>query len=84
MDFLSSQFLPDDPVLTEQAAVTVEDPGIAEIAVAGTGEDSTVLIHVRAYGDTAFTIRDGERDYSYALHIYEDDLGVSQIEITAR
>ena len=84
VDFHSSQFLPDDPVLTEQAAVTVEDPGIAEIAVAGTGEDSTVLIHVRAYGDTAFTIRDGERDYSYALHIYEDDLGVSQIEITAR
>ena len=84
VDFFSSQFLPDDPVLTEQAAVTVEDPGIAEISVSGTGEDSTVLIHVHAYGETAFSIRDGERDYPYTIHIYEDNQGVSQIEITAR
>ncbi len=84
VDFSSSQFLPDNPVLTEKAAVTVDDTGIADIWVSGTGEDSTVLIRVHAYGDTAFTIRDGDKEYPYHIRIYEDDLGVSQIEITSR
>ena len=84
VDFASSQFLPDDPVLTENAEVTVDDTGIADISVSGTGEDSTVLIHAHAYGDTSFTIKDGDREYRYGISIYEDGAGVSWIEITPK
>jgi hypothetical protein len=84
VDFSSSRFLPDNPVLTENAEVTVDNTGIADISVSGTGEDSTVLIRVHAYGDTSFTIIDGDKEYQYNLRIYEDDLGTSQIDITAK
>ena len=84
VDFSSSQFLPDNPVLTENAEVTVDNTGIADISVSGTGEDSTVLIQAHAYGDTSFTIIDGDKEYQYNLRIYEDDLGTSQIDITAK
>ena len=84
VEFSTSQFLPDDPVLTENAAVTVDDTGIADISVAGTGEDSTVQIRVHAYGTTSFTIKDGDMEYQYNISIYEDELGASQIDITAR
>lgn len=84
VDFSSSRFLPDNPVLTENAEVTVDNTGIADISVSGTGEDSTVLIKVHAYGDTSFTIIDGDKEYQYNLRIYEDDLGTSQIDITAK
>jgi hypothetical protein len=83
VEFSTSQFLPDDPVLTENAAVTVDDTGIADISVAGTGEDSTVQIRVHAYGTTSFTIKDGDMEYQYNISIYEDELGASQIDITA-
>ena len=84
VDFSSSQFLPDNPVLTENAEVTVDNTGIADISVSGTGEDSTVLIQAHAYGDTSFTIIDDDKEYQYNLRIYEDDLGTSQIDITAK
>ena len=84
VDFSSSQFLPDNPVLTENAEVTVDNTGIADISVSGTGEDSTVLIQAHAYGDTSFTIIDGDKEYQYNVRIYEDDLGTSQIDITAK
>ena len=84
VDFSSSRFLPDNPVLTENAEVTVDNTGIADISVSGTGEDSTVLIQAHAYGDTSFTIIDGDKEYQYNLRIYEDDLGTSQIDITAK
>ena len=83
VDFSSSQFLPDNPVLTENAAVTVDDTGIADISVQGTGKDSTVQIHVHAYGSTSFTIKDGDNEYPYNISIYEDDQGVSRIDITS-
>ena len=84
VDFSSSQFLPDNPVLTENAEVTVDDTGIADISVTGTGEDSTVLIQAHAYGDTSFTIKDGDKEYQYNIRIYQDDLGTSQIDITSK
>ena len=83
-EFTSSQFLPDNPVLTENAAVTVDDTGVADISVSGTGEDSTVLIRAHAYGNTSFTIIDGDNEYQYNIRIYEDNLGVSKIDITSR
>ena len=84
VDFSTSQFLPDEPVLTENAVVSVVDTDIAEISVSGTGEDSTVLIHAHAYGATSFTIKDGDDEFKYGIHIYEDDLGGSKVDITAQ
>ena len=80
--FSTSQFLPDSPALTENAVAAADDTGIADIAVNGTGEDSTVLIRAHAYGATEFTVKDGENEYRYHIRIYEDELGTSRIEIT--
>lgn len=74
-------FLPNDPVLTEQAVVTVENTEIAEVSIAGTGQDSMVRVRADKYGTTAFTIEDGENRYQYTLDIYEDDAGYPQIRI---
>ena len=84
VEFYTNQFLPDDPVLTENAVVTVDDTGIADISVTDTGEESTVLIRAHAYGTTSFTIRDGDKEYQYSIRIDENRLGVRQIDITAR
>lgn len=82
VDFTVSEFLPDEAVLTENAVVSVEDTDIAEITISNTGEDSTVLVHVHAYGTTSFTIKDGDDEFKYSIHIYEDDLGSSKVDIT--
>ena len=74
-------FLPGDPVLTDQAAVTVEEPDVAEITIASTGEDSMIRIHSTGFGTMRFTITDGEKVYHYTLRIYEDDGGHIQTEI---
>jgi len=84
VEFSSSQFLPDNPVVTENATVTVDDSEIADISVSGTGEDSTVLIQAHAYGTTSFVIKDGDNEYQYNIRIYEDDFGVGKIDITSR
>ena len=84
VDFSSTQFLPDNPVLTEKASIIVDNPDIAEIRVSNTGEDSTIFIHVHAYDKTSFTIKDSDKEYRYDINIYEDRLGVSQIDITTK
>lgn len=84
IDFFTNQFLPDNPVLTENAVVVVDDNGVADIIVSNTGEDSTVQIHVHTYGTTSFTIEDNGVKHQYNIRIYEDNLGVSQIDITPK
>ena len=84
VDFASTQFLPDNPVLTENAVIAVDNTDVAEIRVSNTGEDSTIFIHVHTYGKTSFTIKDGDKEYHYDINIYVDNLGVSQIDITTR
>ena len=79
----ATQFLPGDPVLTENAVVMTADGGLAEISIARTGQDSMVRIRAEKYGSTTFAVVDGEAEYRYALVIYEDDAGHPQIEITA-
>lgn len=77
----ATQFLPDEPVLTENASITVEDSGLATVSVESTGQDSMVRVQAEAYGETAFTVQDGENSYRYTLRIYEDDTGHPQVEI---
>lgn len=77
-----AHFLPDDPVLTENAVVAVEDPGNATVSIESTGPDSMIRIQAEKYGTTAFTITDGDHEYRYLLEVYEDDSGYSQVRIT--
>lgn len=77
----ASVFLPDDPVLTEAAVVSVEDESLAEISVAHTGEDSMIRVQAGKYGTTGFMIHDGENEYRYMLTIYQDEGGHDQIRI---
>ena len=79
-DINTTQFLPGDPVLSEDASVAVDDPEIT-VRVEKTGEDSMIGIQAKKYGTTAFTITDGENDYHYSLEIYEDNEGHTQINI---
>ena len=84
VELSSSRFLPDNPVLTENATVTVDNSEIAGISISSVGEDSMVLVQAHDYGATSFTIKDGDREYRYDINIYEDDSGVSQIDITSK
>ena len=77
----STQFLPDDLILTENAVVTVENGDAAEIAIAATGVDSMIRIHAEKYGTTTFRIDDGETTRRYIMVIYEDNQGHAQIRI---
>lgn len=84
VDFSSIKFLPDNSVLAENASIIVDNPDIAEIKISNPGEDSTIIIHAHAYDKTSFTIKDGDKEYRYDINIYEDGLGVSQIDITTK
>ena len=81
LELNTTQFLPDDPVLTTEASVTVEDSAFASVSVERSGPDSMVRIQAGRYGETAFSIEDGENTYRYELIIYEDDTGHAQIRI---
>ena len=81
-DINATYFLPDNPILTDAAVVTVEDAAIAEVSIAETGEDSMIHIHSNRYGITSITIQDGEQEFRYTLKIYEDNQGIPQIDIT--
>ena len=83
-DINATYFLPDNPILTDAAVVTVEDAAIAEVSIAETGENSMIHIHSTRYGVTSMTIQDGEKEFRYTLEIYEDAQGVPQIGITAK
>ncbi len=76
-------FLPDNPILTENATVAVEDKEII-VAIESFGEDSMIRIQAKKYCSTEFEIKDGENKYRYTLDIYTDDKGHSQIQITPK
>ena len=82
LEINSNLFLPGDPVLTEEAAISVTDPEVAQVSVSSTGEDSMVRVQTTQYGETTFTIQDGGKEYRYSLRIYEDDSRHPQVEIT--
>ena len=84
IDINGTNFLPDDPVLTEQAVVETDGSGLAEISIASTGESSMIGIRAKEYGTMEFTIKDGDAEYPYTLELYEDEGGHPQIRITPR
>ena len=82
LELNATYFLPDNPILTDAAVITVEDAAIAEVSISETGEDSMIHIHSNRYGITSITIQDGEQEFRYTLKIYEDNQGIPQIDIT--
>ena len=82
VDINGTMFLPNDPVLSEAAVVSVEDPDFASVSVESTGTDSMVRIQSTKLGSTAMTIQDGQTEYHYLLEIYKDKQGYAQINIT--
>ena len=84
IDIMSTQFLPDDPVFTEEAVVKAEEGAFADVSLAGTGDDSRVMIRATSYGSMDFSVLDGDAEYQYTLTVYEDESGHTQILITER
>lgn len=84
LEISATYFLPDNPILTDAAIVTVENPAIAEVSISETDEDSMIHIHSNRCGITPITIQDGEQEFRYTLKIYEDNQGIPQIDITPK
>ena len=84
VDINGTQFLPGDPVLTENAVVITGDDPAAVITIEHTGEDSMVRVQTKKFGVTDFSIQDGGTEYRYTLEVYEDDAGYTQVRITER
>lgn len=80
-DVNGTMFLPDDPILTDEAVVVMEENTIGEISIESTGKDSMIRVHANAFGTFAFSILDGENEYAYEARIYTDQSGYTQIEI---
>ena len=81
VDVDGTTFLPGDPVLTDAAVVEMDEAAPCEVTIAATGADSMVRVKSKALGSTDFTIRDGDEEYRYALEIYIDNGGHTQIRI---
>ena len=84
LDINGTNFLPDDPVLSESAVIVTEEGGIAKISIERTGEDSMIRVRSKKYGTMDFSIQDGDTEYNYTLEIYEDSGGHPQVGITVR
>ena len=74
-------FLPDNPVLSESAVLTVDSEDGATITLTETGADSMIRIQTEKYGETPFTIKDGDKEYHYVVNVFEDDRGINMVEI---
>lgn len=77
-----NSFLPDEPVLSENAVVEVADTDLLTATISQTGKDSMIDFQANKYGSTTMTITDGDKEYHYTVRIYEDDDGHPQMEIT--
>lgn len=79
VDVTASMVLPDEPVLSEEAVVSVDDPEIATVQIDDPGSGSVYIKAVK-YGTTAMTIKDGDRELKYTLTVYKDGT-VNRIDI---
>ena len=84
VDIGSTVFLPDNPVLSDSAIVSMDDNSNTKISIEQTGEESMIFVRSTVLGDCDFSIKDGDKTYNYTAHIYEDNSGSIQIDIVAR
>lgn len=84
VDVNATVFLPDDPVLSENATVEVEDSEKAQITIDNADENGClVCVHAKEYGSVKFTITDGDKQYHYTAKIFENENGGTQVDIIA-
>ncbi len=83
-DINSSVFLPEDTVLSDSAVVVMNDDRDVQITIESTGEESMIHIRSDRFGDTDFSIKDGDNEYLYTARVYEDKSGHTQIQIDER
>lgn len=84
VDVNGTNFLPNDPVLTDDAVVVMDDSNTIKVSIESTGKDSLVRVQADAYGSADFTIQDGEKEYQYTVNVYEDNTGSPQVDIVER
>ena len=79
----SQAILPNDPVFSDKAVLTVADENAAQISI-NTENGVAGLINIKAdkFGETDFTITDNGKEYRYHLRIYDDNGGHAQTEVT--
>ncbi|MCR5202046.1 MAG: hypothetical protein K6D02_03000 [Lachnospiraceae bacterium] len=83
VDVNANMPLPDNVILTDNATVEVEDKELANISISATGEDTTISIHATKYGESSFTIKDGDKEYNYSIKVYEEN-GTGQVEVNPK
>lgn len=76
-----SDYLPDEPSLSQSAVLTVEDSEIADVQLDLSGDTARVTLELRRLGTTTFTVKDGEKEYVYTLRVYDNN-GSYYSEIT--
>lgn len=75
-------FLPDDPILTDDAVVVMaDDVDMAHITIEKTGEDSMIRVQCDRTGTSLFEIVDGDRTYRYEIKIFGNGNQAAQVEI---
>ena len=79
VDVTVNDYLPDEPALTENAYVMVDDPEIAEASITSY-ENCYVLINAHKYGTAEMTVFDNDTEYKYTIEIYDDN-GTDRVKI---
>lgn len=78
-----SDFLPDDPALSEQAVVYVIDDENTKITLVNSSEGS-IRVQTNHFGTIPFEIKDGDHTYRYEMEIYESNEGSTSVRITPK
>ena len=78
-----SDYLPDDPALSEQAVVYVIDDENTKITLVNSSEGS-IRVQTNHFGTIPFEIKDGDQTYRYEIEIYEGDEGSTRVRITPK
>ena len=76
-----TDFLPDNPTLSENAVVTVDDDN-TKIVISENSDESMIRVQTNHFGAIPFEIKDGDHTYRYEMEIYEDDDGSTKVRIT--
>ena len=78
-----SDYLPDNPALSEQAVVYVIDDENTKITLVNSSEGS-IRVQTNHFGTIPFEIKDGDHTYRYEMEIYESNEGSTRVRITPK
>ncbi len=79
-----SDYLPDNPALSERAVVSVVDDDNTKITLVTDSGESSIRVQTNHFGTIPFEIKDGDHAYRYEMEIYEDDEGSTRVRITPK